>query len=60
MVFLAEKLSKGLPHIRVDFYECNGMVYFGELTFYDGSGFDAIEPIEWEYKIGKLIKIPYK
>ena len=57
MVFLAEKLSKGLPHIRVDFYECNGKVYFGELTFYDGSGFDAIEPIEWEYKIGKMIKI---
>lgn len=58
MVFLAEKLSKGLPHIRVDFYECNGKVYFGELTFYDGSGFDAIEPIEWEYKIGKMINLP--
>ena len=58
MVFLAEKLSKGLSHIRVDFYECDGKVYFGELTFYDGSGFDAIEPIEWDYKIGKLIKIP--
>ena len=58
MIFLAEKLSKGLPHIRVDFYECNGKVYFGELTFYDGSGFDAIEPIEWEYKIGKMINLP--
>ena len=58
MVFLAEKLSKGLSHIRVDFYECDGKVYFGELTFYDGSGFDAIEPIEWDYKIGKLIKSP--
>ena len=58
MIFLAEKLSKGLPHIRVDFYECNGRVYFGELTFYDGSGFDAIEPSEWEYKIGKMINLP--
>lgn len=60
MITIAEKLSKGLPHIRVDLYECNGQIYFGELTFYDGSGFDAIEPIEWDYRIGDLIKLPIK
>lgn len=60
MITIAEKLSKGLPHIRVDLYECNGQIYFGELTFYDGSGFDAIEPIEWDHKIGDLIKLPIK
>lgn len=58
MVAIAEKLSKGLPHIRVDLYECNGQIYFGELTFFDGSGFDKIEPLEWDYKIGKMLKIP--
>lgn len=58
MVSLAEKLAKGFPHIRVDLYECDGQIYFGELTFYDGSGFDAIEPIEWDYKIGKMLKLP--
>lgn len=60
MISISEKLSKGLPHVRVDLYECNGQIYFGELTFYDGSGFDKIEPIEWDYKIGKMLKLPSK
>ncbi len=58
MVAIVEKLAKGLPHIRVDLYDCNGKIYFGELTFFDGSGFDKIEPLEWDYKIGKLLKLP--
>lgn len=36
----AEKLSKEIPFLRVDFYEANGKMYFGELTFYPSSGFD--------------------
>ena len=60
MVAVAEKLAKGLPHIRVDLYECNGQIYFGELTFFDGSGFDKIEPEEWEYKIGNMLELPPK
>ena len=58
MVAIVEKLAKGLPHIRVDLYDCNGKIYFGELTFFDGSGFDKIEPLEWDYKIGKMLKLP--
>ena len=58
MVAIAEKLSKGLPHIRVDLYDCNGKIYFGELTFFDGSGFDKIEPLEWDYKLGQMITLP--
>ena len=58
MVAIVEKLAKGLPHMRVDLYDCNGKIYFGELTFFDGSGFDKIEPLEWDYKIGKLLKLP--
>ena len=60
MVAIAEKLAAGLPHIRVDLYECNGQIYFGELTFFDGSGFDKIEPVEWDYKIGNMLKLPDK
>ena len=60
MVAIAEKLAKGLPHIRVDLYDCNGKIYFGELTFFDGSGFDKIEPIEWDYKIGDRLHLPRK
>ena len=60
MVAIAERLSKGLPHIRVDLYDCNGKIYFGELTFFDGSGFDKIEPLEWDYKIGEMLKLQAK
>lgn len=57
---LAEILSQNIPHVRVDFYEVDGRVYFGEMTFYDGSGFDKIEPIEWDYKLGQFLKLPSK
>ena len=60
MIAIAEKLAKGLPHIRVDLYDCNGKIYFGELTFFDGSGFDKIEPEEWDYKIGNMLELPPK
>lgn len=38
MISLAEKLSENEPFLRVDFYNVNGKVYFGELTFYPASG----------------------
>lgn len=54
---LAGKLSKGMPHLRVDFYEVDGKVYFGELTFSHWSGMIPFEPREWDYKFGEWIKI---
>ena len=55
---LAEKLSAGIPHLRVDFYEVNGKVYFGELTFSHWSGMMPFDPEEWDYKIGEWLKLP--
>lgn len=55
---IAAKLSKGFPHLRVDLYDINGRVYFGELTFYHWSGMTPFEPIEWDYKLGNLIELP--
>ena len=57
---LAGLLSQGIPHVRVDFYDINGKVYFGELTFYHWSGFVPFEPEEWDYKFGEWIKLPNK
>ena len=57
MVELSEKLSKDLKFVRVDWYEINGKLYFGELTFYPGSGFEKFYPEEWDYKIGKWIEL---
>lgn len=51
-------LSQNLPHVRVDFYEVGGKVYFGELTFFDSSGMAAFTPEEWDYKFGEWIQLP--
>lgn len=55
MVFLAEKLSIGIPFLRVDFYNLNGRIYFGELTFYPASGFGKWTSDEADEKIGKFL-----
>lgn len=60
MLKLAQILSVGFPHVRVDFYEANGKVYFGELTFFDMSGFLIIHPDNWDNEWGNLIKLPKK
>lgn len=57
---LAAKLSEGLPEVRVDFYDINGQIYFGELTFFHYSGFTPFEPEEWDYTFGSWIQLPQK
>ena len=57
MVFLAKKISKGVPHVRVDLYETNGKVYFGECTFYDQGGYLRIHPDTWEKRWGNKIDL---
>ena len=58
MRMLAEKLSAEIPHLRVDFYEVNGKVYFGELTFAHWSGMVPFDPEEWDATFGSWIKLP--
>lgn len=55
---LAAKLSEKMPFVRIDFYEINEKVYFGEITFYPASGFEGFTPEEWDLKLGKWIKLP--
>lgn len=55
---ISRKLSKGFPHVRVDLYDINGHIYFGELTFFHFSGNVPFEPEEWDYKIGEWLKLP--
>ncbi len=57
MITLSEKLSKNIPYVRVDFYEVDNQIYFGELTFFHGSGFEEITPIEWDYTLGSWIDL---
>ena len=58
MVYLAEILSADIPFVRVDFYEINGKIYFGELTFFPGDGFEAFQPEEWDYTLGSWLDLP--
>lgn len=60
MVELALKLAKPFPFVRVDFYEADGQVYVGEMTFYPGGGTLGFEPVEWDYTLGAKIQLPEK
>lgn len=60
MKMLASNLSEGFPHVRVDFYNINGKIYFGEMTFFHWSGFVKFEPKEWDYTFGSWIHLPNK
>ncbi|MEH6955602.1 ATP-grasp fold amidoligase family protein [Neobacillus drentensis] len=54
MVELATVLCQGFSHVRVDFYNVEGVIYFGEMTFTNGSGLDPIVPKEYDYMLGKM------
>ncbi len=54
---LASVLGKGIPQVRVDFYEVNGRVYFGEMTFFHWSGMVPFEPEEWDTIFGSWINL---
>lgn len=57
MINIAEKLSKPFPHCRVDLYNVNGNIYFGEITFYHGGGVNNIEPYEKAIEMGNWIEL---
>lgn len=54
----ATLLSRNVPFLRVDFYEVKGKLYVGELTFFDGCGFELVEPEDWNEKMGSWINLP--
>ena len=60
MIKLARKLSKGLPQVRIDLYNINGHIYFGEFTFFHFSGYLPFFPDEWDEKIGSWFTLQNK
>lgn len=58
MMSLSAILSKGIPHVRVDWYFVQNQLYFGEMTFFDASGFENFEPEEYNRILGNWIKLP--
>ena len=60
MLILSGLLSKGIPHVRIDFYEINGHPYFGEFTFYHHGGTIPFKTKEWDLILGTWINLPQK
>lgn len=60
MLKCATILSQNFAHVRVDFYDVNGHIYFGEMTFTSGSGTEHANPREFELTMGNWIKLPPK
>jgi hypothetical protein len=60
MLKISEKLSQGFVFVRVDLYHVDAKIYFGELTFYPGTGMYMFNPSEWDEKLGEPIILPQK
>ena len=58
MIKLAEKLSKNMIHVRIDLYEANGQIYFGEYTLYNQSGWESGFDEYSDGYLGSLIHLP--
>ncbi len=58
MVSISQKLSQGIPHVRIDLYSINGRTFFGEFTFFHWSGLTPFVPDIWDYKMGEWLNLP--
>lgn len=58
MLHIAEVFARDFPHVRVDFYDVDGEILFGELTFYNASGYTKFIPDNFDYIMGEQFKLP--
>ena len=58
MVKYARELCKPFPFVRMDFYEANRRIYFGEFTFFPCSGMPDFIPSVWDDKVGEMLTLP--
>lgn len=60
MKSLAETIARELTFARIDFYDANRKIYFGEITLYPGGGFSPFTDEKWDYEWGEKIQLPNK
>ncbi|MBE6481216.1 MAG: glycosyl transferase [Actinomyces ruminicola] len=58
MIRAAEILGRGFACVRIDFYEVDGRVYFGEMTFTDANGLSDFVPARYNYYFGERLTLP--
>lgn len=60
MLEISRLLSKPFPEVRIDLYNLDGEIYFGEMTFFDGSGYMSFEPDSFDFTLGNAFDLPEK
>lgn len=60
MIKIAERLSAGIPEVRIDLYIIHGKIYFGEYTFFTNGGFDTTITSDADIILGEKLKLPIK
>lgn len=58
VVVMTEEIARSFTYIRVDWYVLGSAVYFGEVTFHHGGGYERILPFEWDHKLGETLRWP--
>ncbi len=56
LMSIAKILSQPFPQARVDLYSVGGKIFFGEITFFDGSGYMKYSPDIYDFKLGEKFK----
>lgn len=57
-LYVARELSKGLPFSRIDLFDMNEKVLFGEITFFPGGGFGGFRPAKYDEVLGDMLQLP--
>ncbi len=60
MIEFGDRIARDLPYVRVDYYDVDGKLYFGEITLSHGSGFDKFIPVEYDRLYGEKLTLPTK
>ena len=60
MKLVGAEIAKDFPYVRVDFYDVDGKLYFGEITFFHGGGFDVFRPEKYDKLYGEKLQLPLK
>ncbi len=54
---IAGQIAQNFKYVRIDFYDVDGKLYYGEITLHHGSGFDTFDPEKYDVEYGKKLEL---
>ena len=57
MLSIGSQIARMFKHVRVDFYDVDGKLYYGEVTFHHGNGFNRFSPDSYDYYFGDMLDL---